>query len=162
MGFIKTIFKSAFGIAGVACMAAGIGISIAPAIMVPNSKEETVTYTALTNPEFSVNLGTGVNDWLVWYEDDGSISPDSNLELDRENLLASLGATTKSDALKRLRGYYENKDPRFSLYNIDISAIKSMQSNDALNGWGITLAVFGPLIFVIGIPLTYLAFKKKK
>ncbi|MGL4951996.1 MAG: hypothetical protein ACRC4L_03370, partial [Mycoplasma sp.] len=65
MSFIKKVFKSTFGIAGVALSVAGLGLTVAGAVMVPtsaNAKTEIMYINGVKG-----QMGVGTSNWFVRY-----------------------------------------------------------------------------------------------
>ncbi|MGL4951213.1 MAG: hypothetical protein ACRC4M_05300 [Mycoplasma sp.] len=164
MGFIKTIFKSAFGIAGVACIVAGTGVSIAPAIMIPSAKVEIGKFKSPDDKVVGdMFLGTGTKNWLQFYVDlDGTIDEKISLETARNNFLAQTGTDNKRDAAKKIIKLHEDKDPLYIALGLPVGVAERILKNDNANTWGIVLAVLGPVTAVAGFGLAYFGFKKSK
>ncbi|MGL4951212.1 MAG: hypothetical protein ACRC4M_05295 [Mycoplasma sp.] len=158
MSLIKKIFKSAFGISGTILITVGLGLTITGATTFSISQKEVVAFDNKTTGQKEY-VGTGTKDWFVGY--DQNKKPLENWPTDekRNNLMEMTGKLgDKRAAIKETLAV-----PLF-LDNSGVTkeVLESMLKNDTLNKMGLGFVIVGPVSFVAGSSLTYLAFKSKK
>ncbi|MGL4951967.1 MAG: hypothetical protein ACRC4L_03185 [Mycoplasma sp.] len=157
MSFIKKVFKSTFGIAGVALSVAGLGLTVAGAVMIPTSANEKMKIE-------DQSVGIGTSNFYIFYFKDGT----SIISIDGEVIM--------NPTKKQIKQYYEFLKKIYQVKTIKevakkiaentkndeelgIGFKKAVQNFD-INAWGVTLAIIGPVSLLSGVGLAYYSFKK--
>ncbi|MGL4951968.1 MAG: hypothetical protein ACRC4L_03190 [Mycoplasma sp.] len=192
MSFIKKVFKSTFGIAGVALSVAGLGLTVAGAVMVPTSANSKASKDVGWGE--TVKIGNGTSNWGVIYKDNDKFLMDmeegdlvkvtSNKQIKdfHKKTIDSFNEDSalkmfkyKEKELEKLISDYQKmldllpdgpfKDEVIASLNYAEQSLKDTKeiiSNFNVNAWGIALVVVGPVALIAGSSLSYFGFKKSK
>ncbi|MGL4948362.1 MAG: hypothetical protein ACRC42_03165 [Mycoplasma sp.] len=148
MANFKNMIKSKYGIGAIIALTMGAGLTTGGTVMFTMTQETREKYEGLQEASGGT-IGTGVNNWMQLYDENGNPEKDYSMSLYRNNFISSHGGYNKVDALTKAIKNGDQYLPKTLLEN--------MLQNDVMNNWGIALVSIGPVSMVASVPLFWFA-----